>query len=154
MLSNAMCTVSFLPSTCLTVPSLPSAYLIFFHLPQLASLLSCQCAHTKCQTLCQRSIRSFDRFELFLAASLHTKMHLGMHTHTLARSHTHTHTHLGRVNERMRVVAAAEAMANLAPLLERTVTLEGTVHELSSLVADPGAPRQCIHADTSVHPQP
>ena len=75
-------------------------------------------------------------------------------THTRSLARTHTHTHLGRVNERMRVVAAAEAMANLAPLLERTVTLEGTVHELSSLVADPGAPRQCIHADTSVHPQP
>jgi Na+-translocating ferredoxin:NAD+ oxidoreductase RnfC subunit len=54
----------------------------------------------------------------------------------------------------MKAVAAAEAIANLAPLLERTVTFEGTVHELSSLVADPGAPRQCIHADTSVLPKP
>ena len=42
----------------------------------------------------------------------------------------------------------------MAPLLERTVTLEGAVHELSCLVADPGAPRQCIHADTSLLPKP
>ena len=50
------------------------------------------------------------------------------------------------------MVAAAEAMSNLAPLLERTVTYGGAVHELSCLVADPGAPRQCIHADTSLLP--
>jgi ectoine hydroxylase-related dioxygenase (phytanoyl-CoA dioxygenase family) len=50
--------------------------------------------------------------------------------------------------------AAAEAASNMAPLLERTVTRAGTMHELSCLVADPGAPRQCIHADTIVLPSP
>ena len=50
--------------------------------------------------------------------------------------------------------AAKEAMENLAPLLQRTVTSDGTMHELSCLVADPGAPRQCIHADTIVLPCP
>jgi len=50
--------------------------------------------------------------------------------------------------------AAAEAMANMKPLLERTVTMQGALHELSSLVSDPGAPRQCVHADTIVLPSP
>ncbi|KAJ1495187.1 hypothetical protein T484DRAFT_1608209 [Baffinella frigidus] len=50
--------------------------------------------------------------------------------------------------------AAREAMTNMAPLLERTVTTDGTMHELSSLVADPGAPRQNMHVDTIVLPCP
>mmetsp|Transcript_47854 Transcript_47854/g.95782 ORF Transcript_47854/g.95782 Transcript_47854/m.95782 type:complete len:192 (+) Transcript_47854:94-669(+) len=44
--------------------------------------------------------------------------------------------------------ATQESMRNLAPLLEATVGSNALIHELSCLVADPGAPRQCIHADT------
>lgn len=50
--------------------------------------------------------------------------------------------------------ALAEALRSLKPLLSATVGMGGTVHEVSSLVADPGAPRQCMHADTIVLPCP
>jgi ectoine hydroxylase-related dioxygenase (phytanoyl-CoA dioxygenase family) len=50
--------------------------------------------------------------------------------------------------------AMSEAVTALSPLLLETVTAEGMVHEFSSFVADPGAPRQCIHADTIVLPCP
>jgi len=50
--------------------------------------------------------------------------------------------------------ACAEAMGNMLPLLEATMTPKAALHEVSSLVADPGAPRQCIHADTIVLPCP
>lgn len=48
----------------------------------------------------------------------------------------------------------SEAITNLSPLLRETVTEDGTVHEISSFVADPGSPRQCVHADTIVLPCP
>ncbi|KAJ1397906.1 hypothetical protein B484DRAFT_368727 [Ochromonadaceae sp. CCMP2298] len=44
--------------------------------------------------------------------------------------------------------ALREVFTSLRPLLVATVGEEGMLHELSSLVADPGAPRQCVHADT------
>jgi ectoine hydroxylase-related dioxygenase (phytanoyl-CoA dioxygenase family) len=50
--------------------------------------------------------------------------------------------------------AFAETVRQLAPLLLATVTADGMVHEVSSFVADPGAPRQCVHADTIVLPCP
>ncbi|KAG8457717.1 hypothetical protein KFE25_013223 [Diacronema lutheri] len=48
--------------------------------------------------------------------------------------------------------ALGEAFRALAPLLRATVGPDGAIHEVSSLVADPGAPRQCVHADTIVLP--
>lgn len=48
----------------------------------------------------------------------------------------------------------SEAITNLLPLFKETITEEGTVHEISSFVADPGSPRQCVHADTIVLPCP
>lgn len=48
----------------------------------------------------------------------------------------------------------AEAAGSLWPLLLETVTAEARLHELSCLVADPGSPRQCVHADTIVLPCP
>eukprot|EP00854_Cymbomonas_tetramitiformis_P028665 gene28665-35564_t len=42
----------------------------------------------------------------------------------------------------------SEVIQSLGPILEAAVTREGMVHEVSSLVADPGSPRQCVHADT------
>ena len=50
--------------------------------------------------------------------------------------------------------ALKEVFTNLQPLLRETVTLEGRVHEVSCLIADQGAPRQNIHADTIVLPCP
>ena len=50
--------------------------------------------------------------------------------------------------------ALTEFFERLRPLLEPLVGLDATLHEISSLVADPGAPRQCIHADTIVLPCP
>ncbi len=50
--------------------------------------------------------------------------------------------------------ALSEFFERLRPLLEPLVGLDATLHEISSLVADPGAPRQCIHADTIVLPCP
>eukprot|EP01041_Mallomonas_annulata_P010739 gene10739-22436_t len=50
--------------------------------------------------------------------------------------------------------ALSEVINNLLPLLQETVTINGMFHEISSLVSDPGAPRQCIHADTIVLPCP
>lgn len=50
--------------------------------------------------------------------------------------------------------ALTEVINNLAPLLLETVTENGMIHEISSFVADPGSPRQCIHADTIVLPCP
>lgn len=50
--------------------------------------------------------------------------------------------------------ALKEAFQSLQPLLQETVTLDGVVHEVSCLIAEPGAPRQNIHADTIVLPCP
>ena len=50
--------------------------------------------------------------------------------------------------------AAGMAMERMLPLLDAVVTPNAALHEISSLVADPGAPRQCIHADTIVLPCP
>ena len=50
--------------------------------------------------------------------------------------------------------ALSEFFERLRPLFEPLVGLDATLHEISSLVADPGAPRQCIHADTIVLPCP
>mmetsp|Transcript_13443 Transcript_13443/g.18395 ORF Transcript_13443/g.18395 Transcript_13443/m.18395 type:complete len:370 (-) Transcript_13443:95-1204(-) len=58
------------------------------------------------------------------------------------------------VEDPMVTRALIEAIGNLAPLLEATVTREGMLHEISCLVADPGSPRQCIHADTIYLPCP
>jgi len=45
-----------------------------------------------------------------------------------------------------------EAVRRLGPLLEAAVTRQGMVHEVSSIVSDPGSPRQCVHADTIYMP--
>jgi len=50
--------------------------------------------------------------------------------------------------------ALKEVLTNIQPLLQETVTLDGRVHEVSCLIADNGAPRQNIHADTIVLPCP
>jgi len=50
--------------------------------------------------------------------------------------------------------ALEEFMNRLQPLLEPLVGPGAALHEISSLVAEPGAPRQCIHADTIVLPCP
>jgi len=50
--------------------------------------------------------------------------------------------------------ALKEVMTNILPLLKETVTLEGRIHEISCLIADNGAPRQNIHADTIYLPCP
>jgi hypothetical protein len=47
-----------------------------------------------------------------------------------------------------------EAITALRPLLKETVTDDGMIHEISSFVADPGSPRQCVHCDTIVLPCP
>lgn len=54
----------------------------------------------------------------------------------------------GVVREALREVAA-----NLRPLLD-PLAGDGYVHEVSCLVAEPGSPRQCVHADTIVLPCP
>jgi len=50
--------------------------------------------------------------------------------------------------------AMAELCESLAPLLDALVGPDAAIHEISSLVADPGSPRQCVHADTIVLPCP
>mmetsp|Transcript_19934 Transcript_19934/g.63411 ORF Transcript_19934/g.63411 Transcript_19934/m.63411 type:complete len:374 (-) Transcript_19934:172-1293(-) len=47
-----------------------------------------------------------------------------------------------------------EIVQRLGPLLQEAIGADGMVHEISSLVADPGSPRQCIHADTIHMPCP
>lgn len=48
--------------------------------------------------------------------------------------------------------ALAEAFEALRPLLLATVGMDAALHEVSSLVAHPGAVRQCVHCDTIVLP--
>lgn len=50
--------------------------------------------------------------------------------------------------------AIAEITSNLAPFLTALSGSDAMFHEVSSLVAAPGSPRQCIHADTIVLPCP
>lgn len=50
--------------------------------------------------------------------------------------------------------ALTEAFSNLRPLLHKIVGERGMLHEVSSVMSDPGAPRQCVHADTIVLPCP
>jgi hypothetical protein len=50
--------------------------------------------------------------------------------------------------------AVAEIVRNLSPFLRELVGGEAMLHEVSSLVAEPGSPRQCVHADTIVLPCP
>jgi len=47
-----------------------------------------------------------------------------------------------------------EALKSILPLLVPTVGQNALLHEVSSVVSDPGAPRQCVHADTIVLPCP
>ena len=50
--------------------------------------------------------------------------------------------------------ALEEVVSNLSPLLSNIMGTEAFLHELSCLVADGGAPRQWIHADTIFLPCP
>uniref|UniRef100_A0A061R4V3 Phytanoyl-dioxygenase n=1 Tax=Tetraselmis sp. GSL018 TaxID=582737 RepID=A0A061R4V3_9CHLO len=50
--------------------------------------------------------------------------------------------------------ALEEIVGNISPMLSKAVGRDGMMHEISSLVADPGSPRQCIHADTIHLPCP
>jgi len=50
--------------------------------------------------------------------------------------------------------AVAELMSNLEPLLVAACGPDAALHELSCIYAAPGAPRQCVHADTIVLPCP
>lgn len=50
--------------------------------------------------------------------------------------------------------AVGELVTNLRPLLEAACGPEAALHELSCIYAAPGAPRQCVHADTIVLPCP
>jgi len=50
--------------------------------------------------------------------------------------------------------AVRELAANLGPLIEAACGPEAALHELSCIYAEPGAPRQCVHADTIVLPCP
>eukprot|EP00930_Biecheleria_cincta_P084595 TRINITY_DN74043_c0_g1_i1.p1 TRINITY_DN74043_c0_g1~~TRINITY_DN74043_c0_g1_i1.p1 ORF type:complete len:395 (+),score=38.90 TRINITY_DN74043_c0_g1_i1:42-1226(+) len=50
--------------------------------------------------------------------------------------------------------ALSEIASNLEPLLNELVGPHAMFHEVSCLVADPGAPRQCIHCDTIHLPCP
>ena len=50
--------------------------------------------------------------------------------------------------------AVEELVRNLGPFLRALVGHEAMLHELSSLVAEPGSPRQCLHADTISLPCP
>lgn len=50
--------------------------------------------------------------------------------------------------------ALREAVSRLGPLLREAVGADALLHEVSTLVSDPGAPRQCVHADTIVLPSP
>ena len=56
-------------------------------------------------------------------------------------------------NEFIRLVAA-EAFKNLLPIIENTVGINGLVHEISSLISNPGSPRQNLHCDTIYLPCP
>ena len=51
-------------------------------------------------------------------------------------------------------LAARELARNLKSLLRAVAGDQVTLHEISSIVAEPGAPRQCVHADTIVLPCP
>ena len=55
------------------------------------------------------------------------------------------------VAKALREVASEE---RLGPLLRELVGPGALLHEVSCLVSDPGAPRQCVHADTIVLPSP
>lgn len=50
--------------------------------------------------------------------------------------------------------AVAELVSNLKPLLVAACGPDAALHELSCIYAAPGAPRQCVHADTIVLPCP
>ena len=50
--------------------------------------------------------------------------------------------------------AVTELLAALRPFLVELCGPEAMLHEVSSLVAEPGSPRQCVHADTIVLPCP
>jgi len=50
--------------------------------------------------------------------------------------------------------ALQEVCERLGPFLREALGSEAMVHEVSCLVADPGSPRQCIHADTIHMPCP
>ncbi len=50
--------------------------------------------------------------------------------------------------------AVLELTSNLRPFLHALVGTEAMLHEISSIVAQPGSPRQCVHADTIVLPCP
>ncbi|KAI8469046.1 MAG: hypothetical protein J3K34DRAFT_424936 [Monoraphidium minutum] len=50
--------------------------------------------------------------------------------------------------------AVGELVHSLRPLLEAAVGPDAALHEVSCIVAQPGAPRQCVHADTIVLPCP
>ena len=50
--------------------------------------------------------------------------------------------------------AVAELLRALSPVLDSLVGREAMLHEVSSIVAEPGSPRQCLHADTIVLPCP
>ena len=50
--------------------------------------------------------------------------------------------------------AVRELVTNLAPLLTEACGPSAALHEVSCIFAQPGAPRQCVHADTIVLPCP
>ena len=50
--------------------------------------------------------------------------------------------------------AVRELATNLAPLLTAACGPNAALHELSCMYAQPGAPRQCVHADTIMLPCP
>ncbi len=50
--------------------------------------------------------------------------------------------------------AVRELVSNLEPLLTAACGPNAALHELSCMYAQPGAPRQCVHADTIVLPCP
>jgi hypothetical protein len=50
--------------------------------------------------------------------------------------------------------ALRELVGNLGPLLRVLVGEGAMLHEISSIVAEPQSPRQCVHADTIVLPCP
>jgi len=50
--------------------------------------------------------------------------------------------------------ALSEALRGLRPVLDKVVGGQGMLHEVSSVISDPEAPRQCVHADTIVLPCP
>lgn len=50
--------------------------------------------------------------------------------------------------------AVAELVSNLEPLLTAACGPDAALHEISCIYSQPGAPRQCVHADTIVLPCP